>query len=70
MTDTGCHREAVGTEAVLVRNFAGYDYIVAPSCSCVHQVRVNVTSAEQTDEVKAVRERTSRGYLIGESLDK
>ena len=58
MTNTGCHREAIGAEELFVRNFSGYDYIVAPSGSCVHQVRVNMTSVEQTDDVKAVRART------------
>jgi len=58
MTNTGCHAEAKATEALFVKNFAGYDYIVAPSGSCVHQVRANMTAVEQTDEVRAVRERT------------
>jgi L-lactate dehydrogenase complex protein LldE len=58
MTNTGCHKEAAGTEALFVRNFTSFDYIVAPSGSCVHQVRVNMTAIEQTPEVKTVRERT------------
>jgi L-lactate dehydrogenase complex protein LldE len=58
MTNTGCHREAIGAEVLFVRNFSDYDYIVAPSGSCVHQVRVNMTAIEQTPEVRAVRERT------------
>jgi L-lactate dehydrogenase complex protein LldE len=58
MTNTGCHKEAAGTEALFVKNFIGYDYIVAPSGSCVHQVRVNMTAIEQTPEVRALRERT------------
>jgi Fe-S oxidoreductase len=51
MTNTGCHREAAGAEALFVKNFSGYDFIVAPSGSCVHQVRVNMTTIEQTPEV-------------------
>jgi L-lactate dehydrogenase complex protein LldE len=58
MTNSGCHQEAKGAEALFVRNFSGYDYVVAPSGSCAHQVRVNLTAIEQTPEVKAVRERT------------
>jgi L-lactate dehydrogenase complex protein LldE len=58
MTNTGCDAEAAATEALFVRNFAGYDYVVAPSGSCVHQVRTNLTAVEQTDEVRSVRERT------------
>src|SRR5215831_8972494 len=43
MTNSGCHAEAAATEALFAKNFAGYDYIVAPSGSCVHQVRANMT---------------------------
>ena len=58
MTNTGCHAEAAATEALFVRNFTGFDYVVAPSGSCVHQVREHMTAIEQTPEVIAVRERT------------
>ncbi|MGX5775708.1 (Fe-S)-binding protein [Methylorubrum zatmanii] len=58
MTNTGCHQEAAATEALFVENFSGFDYIVAPSGSCVHQVREHLTAIPQTDEVKAVRAKT------------
>jgi L-lactate dehydrogenase complex protein LldE len=58
MTNMGCHQEAAGAEALFVKNFSGCDYIVAPSGSCVHQVRVNMTAIEQTPEFRAVRKRT------------
>ena len=58
MTNTGCHEESAATEALFVRNFAPYDYVVAPSGSCVHQVRFNLDAVEQTDAVKQVRART------------
>ena len=58
MTNSGCHREAAATEALFVRNFTGFDYVVAPSGSCVHQVRFNLDAIEQTAEVKRVRETT------------
>ena len=58
MTNTGCHEESAATEALFVRNFAPYDYVVAPSGSCVHQVRYNLDAIEQTDEVKQVRAKT------------
>ncbi|MEE7458656.1 Fe-S oxidoreductase [Methylorubrum populi] len=58
MTNTGCHQEAAATEALFVKNFSGFDYIVAPSGSCVHQVREHLTAIPQTDEVKHVRART------------
>jgi L-lactate dehydrogenase complex protein LldE len=58
MTNTGCHAEAAATEALFVKNFTGFDYVVAPSGSCVHQVREHLTAIPQTPEVIAVRERT------------
>ncbi len=48
MTNAGCHEEAKATEALFVRNFRDYDYIVGPSGSCVHQVREHLTAIEQT----------------------
>ena len=48
MANSGCHADAAATEALFVQNFAGYDYIVAPSGSCVHHVRDHLTAIEQT----------------------
>src|SRR3954471_1584528 len=58
MTNSGCHKEAAATEALFVRNFSGYDYVIAPSGSCVHHVREHMTAIEQTDVVRVVRART------------
>ncbi|MDP4023200.1 (Fe-S)-binding protein [Methylobacterium sp. NEAU 140] len=58
MTNTGCHAEAAATEALFVKNFSGFDYVVAPSGSCVHQVREHLTAIPQTDEVVKVRAST------------
>jgi L-lactate dehydrogenase complex protein LldE len=58
MTNTGCLAESAATEALFVKNFAGYDYVVGPSGSCVHQVREHLTAVEQTDDVREVRART------------
>ena len=58
MTNTGCHAESAATEALFVRNFAEYDYVVCPSGSCAHHVRCNLDAIEQTDAVKRVRART------------
>ena len=58
MGNSGCERDAAGTEQLFMRNFAGFDYIVAPSGSCVHHVRDHATAVEQTPEVKAVRRNT------------
>jgi L-lactate dehydrogenase complex protein LldE len=58
MANTGCHAEAAATEALFVRNFSGFDYVVAPSGSCVHHVREHLTAIPQTDEVARVRANT------------
>src|ERR1700741_2491125 len=58
MANSGAHIEAKATEELFVRNFAGYDYIVAPSGSCVHHVRDHLTAAEQTPDALAVRANT------------
>ena len=50
--------ECADTEALFVRDFRGFDYVVAPSGSCVHHVRDNFDAIQQTPEVKEVRERT------------
>src|SRR5258708_31242046 len=65
MTNTGCDEEAVATEALFVRNFSGYDYVVAPSGSSVPQVREHLTAVEQTEEVRAGR---SRPFELAEFL--
>jgi L-lactate dehydrogenase complex protein LldE len=58
MTNTGCHTESAATEALFVKNFATYDYVVCPSGSCVHQVRYNLDAIAQTAEVLRVRAKT------------
>jgi L-lactate dehydrogenase complex protein LldE len=58
MANSGCEADAAGAEALFVRNFAGFDHVVAPSGSCVHHVREHLTAIEQTEEVRAVRART------------
>ncbi|HTS23170.1 MAG TPA: (Fe-S)-binding protein [Casimicrobiaceae bacterium] len=58
MANSGCHRDAAATEALFVRNFSGFDYIVAPSGSCVHHVREHLTAIPQSAQVKKVRERS------------
>jgi L-lactate dehydrogenase complex protein LldE len=55
MGNSGAQTEAAGAEKVFARNFAGYDYIVGPSASCIHHVREHLTAIEQTAEVKKVR---------------
>lgn len=58
MANSGFNTEAAGAEALFVRNFCGFDYVVAPSGSCVHHVRDNFDAIEQTEAVKEVRART------------
>ncbi|HLQ85245.1 MAG TPA: (Fe-S)-binding protein [Salinisphaeraceae bacterium] len=58
MVNAGAHAEAAATEQLFVDNFAAYDVIVAPSGSCVHQVRNNHDAIEQTAAVRHVRENT------------
>jgi hypothetical protein len=65
MANSGFNAECAATEALFVWNFSGFDYVVAPSGSCVHHVRANFDAVEQTAEVKEVRART---YEIVEFL--
>ena len=58
MTNSGCHKESAETEALFVKNFADFDYVVAPSGSCVHHVRFNLDAIEQTEQVEKVRGAT------------
>jgi len=58
MANSGCQDDAAGAETLFVKNFAGYEYVVAPSGSCVHHVRDHMTAIAQTDEVTAVRRNT------------
>lgn len=58
MGNSGCEKQAAATEELFVRNFTGYDYIVAPSGSCVHHVRDNLTAAKHSFETDAVRANT------------
>ncbi|TDT32639.1 (Fe-S)-binding protein [Naumannella halotolerans] len=57
MVNAGFHEDAKATQAHFVDTFAGYDYIVAPSNSCVRNVRENLTAVEQTDRTREVRSR-------------
>ena len=65
MANSGFNADCAATEALFVRNFSGFDYVVAPSGSCVHHVRHNFDAIEQTAEVKEVR---SRIYEVVEFL--
>jgi L-lactate dehydrogenase complex protein LldE len=58
MANSGCQADAAATEALFVRNFSGFDYIVTPSGSCTHHVRDHFTAIPQTEDVVAVRRNT------------
>jgi len=58
MGNSGCEKDAAATENLFVRNFSGYDYIVAPSGSCVHHVRDHLTAPRQDAATLAVRANT------------
>ena len=47
MTNTGCHAEAAATEALFVKNFTGFDYVVCPSGSCAHQGTMPASQAAE-----------------------
>jgi L-lactate dehydrogenase complex protein LldE len=56
MANAGCERDAVATARGFVRAFAGYDYVVSPSGSCVYHVRHHYDRLAQTDETRRVRD--------------
>jgi len=58
MTNSGCHAESAATEALFLKKFAKFDYIVGPSGSCTHHVRNNLHAIEQTEAVRKVRAST------------
>ena len=55
LANSGCHKEAAATEQLFVQNFAGFDYVVGPTGSCVHHIRDHLTAIPQTPEVAQVR---------------
>lgn len=65
MANNGCQADAAATEALFVKNFAGYHYVVAPSASCTHHIRNHFDAIPQTDAVTQLRGRT---YEIVEFL--
>lgn len=58
MANSGCNKDAAATEALFVKNFSGFDYIVTPSGSCTHHVRDHLTAVPQSERVVKVRRST------------
>jgi L-lactate dehydrogenase complex protein LldE len=54
MANSGAVKQAKATEELFIRNFEGYEHIVAPSGSCVHHLRNKFTAAEDTAERRHV----------------
>ncbi|MEP7269519.1 MAG: (Fe-S)-binding protein [Saprospiraceae bacterium] len=58
MANSGFESNAKDTYHHFVSTFSGYDYIVAPSASCVYHVRKHYDIIPQSQEVLDIRERT------------
>lgn len=55
MANSGFAALSSGCDTNFVNNFAGYDYIVAPSGSCVLHVKEHLQDAEQPENAEQVR---------------
>jgi L-lactate dehydrogenase complex protein LldE len=55
LANSGCEREALPIYRHFVETFQDYDYVVAPSGSCVYHVRKHFDKMEQTPAVQHVR---------------
>ena len=58
MANAGCEQDSEGALRNFVRNFKGYDYIVAPSGSCVLHIREHLHDATDPIAARQIRERT------------
>lgn len=58
LANSGMESQAIPIYHHFVETFAEYDYIVAPSGSCVHHVRHHYNVVEQNTEVQEVRQKT------------
>jgi L-lactate dehydrogenase complex protein LldE len=57
MANAGCEQEAIPTYLHFIDTFKDYDYIVAPSGSCIYHVKHHYDVIEQTESVTHVRGR-------------
>ena len=55
LANSGCERDALPIYKHFVETFSDYDYVVAPSGSCVYHVRKHFDKLDQTAEVQHVR---------------
>jgi L-lactate dehydrogenase complex protein LldE len=58
MANSGCEKDSKSVYQHFVKTFSNYDYIVTPSGSCAYHIKKHYNNIPQTEEVKAVRERT------------
>src|SRR2546430_16439048 len=58
MANSGLNTDCADTESLFVRNFSRFDYVVAPSGSCVHHLRDKFDAIEQTPAVEEGPGRT------------
>lgn len=58
MANEGDQKDSASAEENFVKNFAGYDYIVAPSGSCVSHIRHYFDAIEQSAAVTKIRKVT------------
>ncbi|MDF9800869.1 L-lactate dehydrogenase complex protein LldE [Catalinimonas alkaloidigena] len=58
MANSGYERYSTKTMELFVNNFSEYDYVVAPSGSCVYHIRKHYDILKQTPEVQKIREKT------------
>ena len=55
MANSGFQHLTEGCDELFVRNFAGFDYIVAPSASCVLHVKDHLHSHKNPEEAASIR---------------
>jgi L-lactate dehydrogenase complex protein LldE len=58
MANTGMEKEAIPVYHHFVSTFSNYDYVVAPSGSCVYHVKHHYDIIQQTEEVEKIRTST------------
>ncbi len=59
LANTGMEQEAISIYQHYVETFKDFDYIVAPSSSCVYHVKHHYDVIPQDPQVIAVRDRTT-----------
>jgi Fe-S oxidoreductase len=73
MANAGSQRDAAGVEALFVKNFSDFEFIVTPSGSCAHHVHEHLDAIPDTPEVQSptaylrarrISARRSEGYWI------